>query len=93
MQPISVDALTNAVEMNVSVFHRHPRTMTASSPLQLQKQLCLIYARRLILAEGMSITQAVREVGYISVSQLIREYVRLHDALSDRGRWRRKMST
>ncbi|RCA04874.1 AraC family transcriptional regulator, partial [Klebsiella pneumoniae] len=68
MQPVSVDALADAAGMSVSVFHRHFRAMTTLSPLQFQKQLRLIHARRLMLAEGMSIAQAAGEVGYISVS-------------------------
>ncbi|MGW8166698.1 AraC family transcriptional regulator N-terminal domain-containing protein, partial [Klebsiella pneumoniae] len=55
MQPVSVDALADAAGMSVSVFHRHFRAMTTLSPLQFQKQLRLIHARRLMLAEGMSI--------------------------------------
>ena len=58
MQPVSVDALADAAGMSVSVFHRHFRAMTTLSPLQFQKQLRLIHARRLMLAEGMSIAQA-----------------------------------
>ncbi len=58
MQPVSVDALADAAGMSVSVFHRHFRAMTTLSPLQFQKQLRLIHARRLMLAEGDSIAQA-----------------------------------
>ncbi|HDU5945584.1 TPA: helix-turn-helix transcriptional regulator, partial [Klebsiella pneumoniae subsp. pneumoniae] len=78
--------------MSVSVFHRHFRAMTTLSPLQFQKQLRLIHARRLMLAEGMSIAQAAGEVGYISVSQFTREYARLYGAPPGRDRRREKMS-
>lgn len=92
MQPVSVDALADAAGMSVSVFHRHFRAMTTLSPLQFQKQLRLIHARRLMLAEGMSIAQAAGEVGYISVSQFTREYARLYGAPPGRDRRREKMS-
>ena len=52
----------------------------------------LIHARRLMLAEGMSIAQAAGEVGYISVSQFTREYARLYGAPPGRDRRREKMS-
>ena len=87
-----VDALADAAGMSVSVFHRHFRAMTTLSPLQFQKQLRLIHARRLMLAEGMSIAQAAGEVGYISVSQFTREYARLYGAPPGRDRRREKMS-
>lgn len=90
MQPVSVDALADAAGMSVSVFHRHFRAMTTLSPLQFQKQLRLIHARRLMLAEGMSIAQAAGEVGYISVSQFTREYARLYGAPPGRDRRREK---
>ncbi|OWG06719.1 AraC family transcriptional regulator, partial [Klebsiella pneumoniae] len=54
--------------------------------------LRLIHARRLMLAEGMSIAQAAGEVGYISVSQFTREYARLYGAPPGRDRRREKMS-
>lgn len=92
MQPVSVDALADAAGMSVSVFHRHFRAVTTLSPLQFQKQLRLIHARRLMLAEGMSIAQAAGEVGYISVSQFTREYARLYGAPPGRDRRREKMS-
>ncbi|WP_421074151.1 AraC family transcriptional regulator N-terminal domain-containing protein [Klebsiella quasipneumoniae] len=92
MQPVSVDALADAAGMSVSVFHRHFRAMTTLSPLQFQKQLRLIHARRLMLAEGMSIAQAAGEVGYISVSQFTREYARLYGAPPGRDRRRERMS-
>ena len=91
MQPVSVDALADAAGMSVSVFHRHFRAMTTLSPLQFQKQLRLIHARRLMLAEGMSIAQAAGEVGYISVSQFTREYARLYGAPPGRDRRREKI--
>ena len=61
----------------MSSFHEHFRAITSLSPLQFQKQLRLIEARRLMLAEGEMISNAAYSVGYESVSQFTREYGRL----------------
>ena len=66
--------------MSEPAFHRHFRAITTLSPLQFQKQLRLIEARRLMLAEGTQIAQAAHAVGYASVPQFTREYGRLFDA-------------
>jgi AraC-like DNA-binding protein len=51
--------------------------VTSLSPLQFQKQLRLIEARRLMLSEGMGASGAAFAVGYESVPQFTREYGRL----------------
>ena len=63
--------------MSPSSFHQHFRAVTSLSPLQFQKQLRLIEARRLMLAEGRTASSAAYEVGYESVSQFTREYGRM----------------
>jgi len=62
--------------MSVSSFYEHFRAVTSLSPLQFQKQLRLIEARRRMLAEGAAISTAAYGVGYESVSQFTREYAR-----------------
>lgn len=47
------------------------------TPLQYQKQLRLVEARRLMVAEDANVTTAAYTVGYESVSQFSREYARL----------------
>ena len=47
------------------------------SPLQFQKQLRLIEARRLMMSEGASASNAAFAVGYESVPQFTREYGRM----------------
>lgn len=76
-QPLRVDDLARVARMSVSSFHEHFRAITSLSPLQFQKQLRLIEARRLMLAEGQMISNAAYSVGYESVSQFTREYGRL----------------
>ncbi|MBD2000292.1 helix-turn-helix domain-containing protein [Leptolyngbya sp. FACHB-541] len=47
------------------------------SPLQYQKQLRLMEARRLMLIENVDVTNAAYQVGYESASQFSREYSRM----------------
>ena len=66
--------------MSPSSFHQHFKALTALSPLQYQKQLRLIEARRLLSAEEVSATGAAYRVGYESPSQFSREYARMFGA-------------
>ncbi len=76
-KPLPVDRLADEAGMSASAFHRHFRATTSLSPLQFQKNLRLIEARRLMLAEGQSASSAAYAVGYQSVPQFTREYGRL----------------
>lgn len=76
-RPMRVERLANAAGMSLSAFHAHFRKTTSLTPLQFQKQLRLIEARRRMLAEGVSVSQAANAVGYESVPQFTREYARL----------------
>jgi len=76
-QPLPVERLAAAAGMSLSSFHRHFRAVTSLSPLQFQKQLRLIEARRLMVAEGASASRAAVAVGYESVPQFTREYGRM----------------
>jgi AraC-like DNA-binding protein len=74
---IRIEDLAALAGMSLSSFHQHFRQVTSLSPLQFQKQLRLIEARRLMLAEGHMASQAAFSVGYESVPQFTREYGRL----------------
>jgi len=74
---LPVERLAEVAGMSPSSFHQHFRAVTSLSPLQFQKQLRLIEARRLMLAEGASASSAAFAVGYESVPQFTREYGRL----------------
>jgi AraC-like DNA-binding protein len=76
-QPLRIEDLAHELGMSVSGFHHHFRTLTAMSPLQLQKQLRLQEARRLMLGEGLDATSAGYRVGYGNASHFTREYKRL----------------
>jgi AraC-like DNA-binding protein len=76
-KPLLVDDLAAIAGMSPSSFYQHFRAITSLSPLQFQKQLRLIEARRLMISEGMQAGAAAFEVGYESVSQFTREYHRM----------------
>ena len=74
--PLRVNKVAEAVGMSLSSFHQHFRAVTTLSPLQFQKQLRLIEARRQMISEGVSASSAAYQVGYESVTQFTREYAR-----------------
>jgi AraC-like DNA-binding protein len=76
-QRLPVERLAEVAGMSPSAFHQHFRAVTSLSPLQFQKQLRLIEARRLMLAEGANASHAAYAVGYESVQQFTREYGRM----------------
>ncbi|MFG1497610.1 AraC family transcriptional regulator [Saccharospirillum sp. HFRX-1] len=75
-ETLRVETLAQRAGMSVSSFYEHFRAVTSLSPLQFQKQLRLIEARRRMLAEGAAISTAAYGVGYESVPQFTREYAR-----------------
>ncbi|GAA3839201.1 AraC family transcriptional regulator [[Pseudomonas] carboxydohydrogena] len=77
---ISVDELAAAAKMSPSSFHQHFKVLTLLTPLQYQKQLRLLEARRLMLADAVTATTAAYRVGYESPSQFSREYARMFGA-------------
>ena len=75
-EPIMVESLASRCGMSVSGFHQHFKEITQLSPLQYQKSLRLMEARRLIKMQGAQISQIAMQVGYESPSQFSREYKR-----------------
>lgn len=73
---IVVAELAREMAMSVSSFHRHFKAVTSLSPLQYQKELRLLEARRLLGAGATSVSTTAFEVGYESLSQFSREYAR-----------------
>jgi AraC-like DNA-binding protein len=74
---LPVERLARAAGMSASAFYQHFRSVTSLSPLQFQKQLRLIEARRLMRSEGANASTAAFAVGYESVPQFTREYGRM----------------
>lgn len=79
-RPLRIEHLAEAAGMSPSTFHQHFRSVTTLSPLQFQKQLRLIEARRMMLSDGASASNAAYAVGYESVPQFTREYGRMFGA-------------
>ncbi|MGE3807928.1 MAG: AraC family transcriptional regulator N-terminal domain-containing protein [Gemmataceae bacterium] len=73
---LRIPALARAIGMSGSAFHRQFRAVTGTTPLQYQKEMRLLEARRLITSTGCSVSHAALEVGYVSPSQFSREYRR-----------------
>jgi AraC-like DNA-binding protein len=76
-ESLTMNLLAAEAGMSLSSFYHHFRTVTSLSPLQFQKQLRLIEARRLMLSEGITASNAAYNVGYESASQFTREYGRM----------------
>ena len=76
-EAIVIEELASRCGMSVSGFHYHFKNITQLSPLQYQKSLRLMEARRLIQANDTQIAQIAMQVGYESPSQFSREYKRL----------------
>lgn len=74
---VPVERLASEAGMSASALHQHFKAITSLSPLQFQKQLRLIEARRLMQSEGASASRAAYDVGYQSVPQFTREYRRM----------------
>ncbi len=73
-QPLRIEQMARELGMSVSVFHHHFKAVTAMSPLQFQKRLRLLEARRLMLGEDLDAAGAAYRVGYHDASHFNREY-------------------
>jgi len=76
-EPLYTEELAHSVHMSTASLFRHFKEVTAMSPLQYQKKLRLLEARRLLLSETMDAAEAGFRVGYESPSQFSREYRRM----------------
>ena len=78
VEPFQVAPLAAMVGMSVAAFYRHFRAITAMTPIQYQKRLRLLEARRLLLFEPREAAVIAFAVGYESASQFSREYARMY---------------
>ncbi|WP_263378431.1 AraC family transcriptional regulator [Granulicella paludicola] len=76
-EPVRVDELAAIACMSSATFHRHFKATTGMSPLQYQKELRLLAARRLMLENASNVETVATEVGYESAPQFTREYARM----------------
>lgn len=75
-EPVNVSHLAKHVGMSSSSLHAHFRSITGTTPLQFQKNLRLLEARRLLIEERCAVKAAAIRVGYESLSQFSRAYSR-----------------
>lgn len=73
---IVIPELARRVGMSPSSFHKHFKAITKTTPLQYQKELRLVEARRRLRMGGASVTAVAFDVGYESPTQFSREYAR-----------------
>jgi AraC-like DNA-binding protein len=76
-EDIDVAILAKATNMSRSAFFKHFKEATSMSPVQYQKRLRLLEARRLMIEEGETAQGSAFAVGYKSASQFSREYFRM----------------
>ena len=75
-EPLDMADVARAGNMSLSSLNAHFKAVTNMSPLQYQKQLRLLEARRMLVTAAVSAEQAAHSVGYQSASQFNREYAR-----------------
>jgi len=76
-EDVDVTSLAKEANMSRSAFFKHFKEVTAMSPIQYQKRLRLLEARRLMIDEGETAEGSAFKVGYNSASQFSREYSRM----------------
>lgn len=77
MRRISIEELAGTAGMSASSFHQHFKALTGTTPLQFQKQLRLMEARRLMLSDALTVAAAAYRTGDESASQFSRDYTRM----------------
>jgi AraC-like DNA-binding protein len=79
-ETVRIEELAEIAHLSVSAFHRQFKALTSLTPLQYQKQIRLLEARRLMASRAFNVEAAAFEVGYESPSQFSREYARVFGA-------------
>jgi AraC-like DNA-binding protein len=77
-EAIHVEHLAETVGMSPTSFHRHFKALTSATPIQYQKQLRLVEARRILDSGAENVTGAAFAVGYESAAQFSRDYARFY---------------
>ena len=73
-QPLRIERLAHELGISVSGLQHHFKAVTAMSPVQFQKRLRLLEARRLMLGQDLDAASAAYRVGYRDASHFNREY-------------------
>jgi len=72
----TVAELAEIAMMSSSSFYEYFKTITSTTPLQYQKEIRLLEARRLLMDFEYSVSEVAFNVGYQSPTQFSREYSR-----------------
>ena len=72
--PLRIEDIAREARLTPTTLHRQFRAVMGTSPRRFHKGVRLQDARRRILAEGETATEAATAVGYMSTSQFNREY-------------------
>ncbi len=73
----SVEDLAKKSNMSVFGFHQKFKNAIGMDPIQCQKKLRLLEARKLLLNDDKNVTDAAICVGYESISQFVRDYKKI----------------
>lgn len=76
-EDMDVSSLAKTANMSRSAFFKAFKEATEMSPIQYQKRLRLMEARRLMIVEGETAEGSAFKVGYNSAPQFSREYSRM----------------
>ena len=79
-EPVRIEELARIARTSPSAFHRRFKAITSMTPLQYQKNLRLLEARRLLMIDETNVEEVALQVGYESPSQFSREYSRMFGA-------------
>ncbi len=79
-ETVRIEELAAIAALSPSAFHRQFKALTSLAPLQYQKQLRLLEAKRLMVSSGLKVEAAAFAVGYESPSQFSRDYARQYGA-------------
>ena len=74
--PVRTEELARLAGMSRSTFHTRFKAVTATTPLQYQKEMRLLQAREHLRLGGQSVSSVAFAVGYESPTQFSREYAR-----------------
>lgn len=77
---LDVQKIATKSGMAITTFHRRFKEITGLSPIQFQKQLRLLEARKILAFSDTSVADTAFTVGYESSSQFNREYTRFFGA-------------
>ena len=84
IEQLVVEALAERFGMSVSSLYRHFAAVLGMTPIQYQRRLRLLEARRLMFVERLDLASARSRVGYRCPRHFVRDYRRLYGVTPER---------